>query len=232
MTRLHFMFDFCEEKMEYIFELNAAHYMAFMQKAAEQIHKNGAYITALDAATGDGDHWANMDSGFTKIIKSAGQLSDLCMADCFRQIGLLFMSGVGGSAGALYGCAYLAAGKQAPAGKESLGYEELFRCLEAALAAIMQRGQSQPGDKTMVDTLYPAVAAYRTAIESKTPLREAFSNIKQAAADGAASTKAMAAVRGRAYYQADKGVGHLDPGAVTMYFQIAALCDYIIETLL
>lgn len=218
--------------MGFDFELSAAHYMAYLQKAAEQIHQNGAYITALDAATGDGDHWANMDAGFTKIRQGAGQLSGLCMADCFKQIGLLFMSGVGGSAGALYGSAYLAAAKQAPAGKEPLGFGGLFRCLEAMLAAIMRRGQSQPGDKTMVDTLYPAVAAYRAAIENKMPLQEAFLSIKQAAAEGAASTKAMAAVRGRAYYQADKGVGHLDPGAVTMYFQIAALCDYIIEALL
>ena len=41
----------------------------------------------------------------------------------------------------------------------------------------------------------------------------------------------MEAVRGRAYYQANKGVGHLDPGAVTMYYQVDTLMDCIASKL-
>ena len=55
--------------------------------------------------------------------------------------------------------------------------------------------------------------------------------VKKAAVDGAENTKNMEAVRGRATYQANKGVGHLDPGAVTMSYQIIALMDYVAETL-
>lgn len=55
--------------------------------------------------------------------------------------------------------------------------------------------------------------------------------MKQAALDGAESTKGMEAVRGRATYQADKGVGHLDPGAVTMSYQIEILADYALSKL-
>lgn len=36
----------------------------------------------------------------------------------------------------------------------------------------------------------------------------------------------MEAIRGRASYQANRGLGHLDPGAVTMSYQIATLMDY------
>jgi dihydroxyacetone kinase-like protein len=39
------------------------------------------------------------------------------------------------------------------------------------------------------------------------------------------------AVRGRACYQANKGVGHLDSGAVTMSYQIEVLADYILSRL-
>ena len=39
----------------------------------------------------------------------------------------------------------------------------------------------------------------------------------------------MEAVRGRATYQADKGIGHLDPGAVTMSYQIEVLMDFVKE---
>ena len=55
--------------------------------------------------------------------------------------------------------------------------------------------------------------------------------VKKAAADGAENTKNMEAVRGRAAYQANKGVGHLDPGAVTMSYQISVLMDCVLEKL-
>lgn len=50
-----------------------------------------------------------------------------------------------------------------------------------------------------------------------------------AALAGAENTKNMPAIRGRAFYQADKGVGHLDPGAVTMSYQIEELMKLIKE---
>ena len=55
--------------------------------------------------------------------------------------------------------------------------------------------------------------------------------VKQAAVEGAQATRDMEAVKGRASYQTNKGVGHLDPGAVTMSYQIECLCDYICEKL-
>ena len=55
--------------------------------------------------------------------------------------------------------------------------------------------------------------------------------VKRAAVDGAEATRQMEAVKGRASYQTNKGVGHLDPGAVTMSYQIECLCDHIAENL-
>ena len=63
-------------------------------------------------------------------------------------------------------------------------------------------------------------------------MEEIFEAVKQAAIDGAEATREMEAVKGRATYQTNKGVGHLDPGAVTMSYQIECLCDYIRDNLL
>lgn len=49
------------------------------------------------------------------------------------------------------------------------------------------------------------------------------------AKEGAEETKNMEAARGRASYRTDKGVGHLDPGAVTMAIQIECLGNYIVD---
>ena len=68
------------------------------------------------------------------------------------------------------------------------------------------------------------------ALGTSTVSAQKFLNkVKKAAEDGAENTKNMEAVRGRATYQADKGIGHLDPGAVTMSYQIEVLMDFVKE---
>ena len=44
-------------------------------------------------------------------------------------------------------------------------------------------------------------------------------------------TREMEAVKGRASYQENKGVGDLDPGAVTMDYQLACLSNFLMEKL-
>ena len=39
----------------------------------------------------------------------------------------------------------------------------------------------------------------------------------------------MEAVKGRASYRTDKGVGHLDPGAVTMAMQLESIGNLILN---
>ena len=66
----------------------------------------------------------------------------------------------------------------------------------------------------------------RSAWQTEPRLQSYVSWLKKAAEDGAENTKNMEAIRGRASYQANRGLGHLDPGAVTMSYQIATLMDY------
>ena len=43
-------------------------YVAYLNRAAAVIRDSKDYISGLDAATGDGDHWANLNLGFEAII--------------------------------------------------------------------------------------------------------------------------------------------------------------------
>ena len=79
----------------------------------------------------------------------------------------------------------------------------------------------------MIDCLAPAVDCYKDCIAKGISEAETVELVAKAAEDGAEATKAMEAVRGRATYQANKGVGHLDPGAVTMSYQIVTLMECI-----
>lgn len=212
------------------FALTAVDYAEYIKRAYELIHANGDYVTELDLATGDGDHWSNINMGFEKLVADIENLAAMNISDELKAIGKSMMAVIGGSSGVLYGSAYLAAAK-AVKGKEVLEKQELYDVLEAMLNAIVSRGQAQEGFKTMIDSLAPAVKAYKKCIEEGTDEKTLCELVKKAALDGAENTKNMEAVRGRATYQANKGVGHLDPGAVTMSYQISTLMDCVSEKL-
>ena len=205
-------------------------YWDYIERIAGRIAGCGDYITGLDAATGDGDHWVNLNSGFSALAARRDELSGLPLPELFKEIAATLMKTIGGAGGVLYGTAYLAAAKKT-AGQAAIGAAGLSEVLQAMADAIMQRGKSAPGNKTMVDAIVPAAAAMRAAVEAGKSEAESLEEMKRAALEGAESTRMMPALRGRAYYQADKGVGHLDPGAVTMSYQLETLCDSLLDVL-
>ncbi|HRT70611.1 MAG TPA: dihydroxyacetone kinase subunit DhaL [Syntrophales bacterium] len=207
-------------------QIDSVHYMEYIAAVAKKIEESKTYITELDSATGDGDHWANMNMGFQKLVQSRGELEKLSISDCFKKIGMIIMSTVGGSSGVLYGSAYLKASK-AVGSAAALDLPLLCGALDAELQAIMERGNARPGFKTMIDSLAPAVEAMKAALARGDNEKEVLAAMKRGAIDGMNSTKGMEAVKGRASYQTDKGVGYLDPGAVTMCYQLETLADYL-----
>lgn len=213
------------------FLINSENYVEYINIVAKKINESSDYITRLDSIIGDGDHWVNINLGFEKLVAASDKLRKMPIDKVFSKIGMIMMSNIGGSSGILYGTAYIAASKVI-SGKQQITSEDLCAVLEAMLQEMMARGKAKPGFKTMIDALYPAVKTYKAAIASDMDDNAALQAVKQAALEGAEATRSMKGVKGRASYQMNKGVGHLDPGAVTMSYQIECLCDYIIDNLL
>lgn len=212
------------------FEFTPADYMDYILAAAAKIDREEATVTEADAATGDGDHWINIHMGFSKLIENESELRNMSFSDMFKRIGMLLMSGVGGSSGVLYGSAYIAASKVC-CGVETLSPEKLCEVLGVMCNAIMQRGQTQPGYKTMVDAIHPAVETFSSGLASGTDLFQVFRSVADASIEGAEKTKEMEAVKGRASYQLNKGIGCIDPGALTMSYQISTLMEAALNKL-
>lgn len=184
------------------------------------------YITELDAATGDGDHWANLYMGFEKVCSMEAELKSLSFPAMLKKVGMCMLSSIGGSSGALYGSGYMAAAKAIP-DSGHVDVNGLYTLLDAMLKAIMDRGKAQPGQKTMIDSLYVALLRYRKALDNQQD--NVISSFIEGAKEGADQTREMEAVKGRASYRVDKGVGYLDPGAVTMSIQLECLGKYILH---
>lgn len=210
------------------FQLETKDFITYFQQTLEVIASQKDYITQLDSTTGDGDHWVNVHMGFEKI--TALPLDDLSLADMFKKVGMTMYSAVGGSSGALYGSGYMAASRVC-SGKASLDVQGLYDMYRAMLEEIMKRGKTTPGQKTMIDALDQALIAYQKAMEEGADETGIITKFIEGAKQGAESTKGMEAVKGRASYRNDKGVGHLDPGAVTMAMQLECMGKYILGLL-
>ncbi len=195
----------------------------WMRNCAATFAAQREYLTDLDAAIGDADHADNMTRGFTAVAERLDGLeSDAVPGRVLVLAGSTLISTVGGASGPLWGSALRRAGK-------TLGEERtitttgMAAALAAAVTAIVELGEAQPGDKTMVDALAPAAAALQAAGEAGVPLGEALAAARMAAEDGMRATIAMPARKGRASYLGERSVGHQDPGATSAAFIIAAL---------
>ena len=83
-------------------DITAGKYVDYLKKVTAKIASEKDYITELDAATGDGDHWANMNTGFTKLMEIEDQLRAASLAELFKKAAMTIgqrrlMSQVGAS---------------------------------------------------------------------------------------------------------------------------------------
>lgn len=180
------------------------------------IKENRDYLVQLDSAIGDADHGVNMDRGFTAVVAKLPTVADKDIGTILKTVGMTLVSTVGGAGGPLYGTLFLQAGT-ATAGKDSLTAEDIAAMFDAALKGVVMRGKAEPGDKTMVDAITPAVAALKTAVTGGEPVSAALSKATAAAEQGMKDTIPLVARKGRASYLGERSAGHQDPGATSSY---------------
>jgi dihydroxyacetone kinase-like protein len=195
----------------------------WLAEAEQQIKAQSDYLTQLDAAIGDGDHGTNMRRGFEAVGKAlAGQDSATPPGRLLIVAGKTLVATVGGASGPLWGSALRRAGR-ALGDAEAFGGEQLARALDAAIEGVVELGAAAPGDKTMVDALVPAAAAFHESLQAGSPLEEAVTAAADAAQAGADSTVPMCARKGRASYLGERSIGHQDPGATSAAIILGAL---------
>ena len=201
--------------------------LRWLERIADVLHENAAYLTQLDSAIGDADHGINMDRGFTAVRAKFPTMATMDIATQLKTVGTTLVSTVGGASGPLYGTAFLRAGV-AVAGKQQLGPADVVAMLEAFLGGIVARGKAQPGEKTMVDALTPALAAAKQALNEGLPLiKELASRATQAAEEGMKATIPLLATKGRASYLGERSVGHQDPGATSSWLILRSLTEVV-----
>jgi dihydroxyacetone kinase len=182
----------------------------------------------LDAIAGDGDHGIGMRRGIDAAAAAGRDVSaaGLSVQRVLTAAGEAWSERAGGTSGALWGSAVIAAGL-------ALGNKDAYRGADAAAAvtafvdAITALGKAEPGDKTMVDALLPFKDTFLAAFDGGAQVAVALASAATAAREAADATASLRPLKGRARPLAEKSVGHPDPGAVSFGLIAARVSAYI-----
>jgi dihydroxyacetone kinase-like protein len=196
----------------------------WINRVATVLHENRDYLTQLDSPIGDADHGINMDRGFQAVIAKLPTVATMDIGSILKTVGTTLVSTVGGASGPLYGTAFLRAG-MATSGKDELYEADVVHMLAAFLEGITVRGKAQPGEKTMVDALTPAIAALNEAEQQRVGMAQLLRRGSAAAEEGMKATIPLLATKGRASYLGERSIGHQDPGATSSWLMLKALAD-------
>jgi phosphoenolpyruvate---glycerone phosphotransferase subunit DhaL len=196
--------------------VTSSQFRDWITRFAEEMATHRTELTQLDTAIGDGDHGTNMDRGMRKAVERLDTLEDGDIGASLKAVGMALVSSVGGAAGPLYGTLFMQMGS-ATAGKSELDLAGFADALDAGLQGVRARGKAEPGDKTMVDALTPALEALRNGGD--------LAAAADAAEQGMKATIPLVARKGRASYLGPRSEGHQDPGATSTYLLLRSAAE-------
>ena len=195
----------------------------WMRGFAGEMTEHRQELVRLDTAIGDGDHGTNMDRGMRKALERLDGAEQADAGAVLKTVAMALVSSVGGAAGPLYGTLFLRMGG-ALAGQDEVDLAGYVTAWRKGLEGVQMRGKAEPGDKTMVDALVPAVEAMEQAADLDDALRAGVA----AAERGMLATVPLVARKGRASYLGERSKDHQDPGATSTYYLYMSAAEALV----
>ena len=165
-----------------------------------------------------------MARGFEAVEKKLPSLADKDIGTILKTVGMTLVSTVGGASGPLYGSAFMKAGV-AMAGKEDMDLSDFLEAMRTGVEAVQMRGRAGAGEKTMLDSMLPAMDAMEEEASANAQIHTVLKAGVIAAWDGVEGTKDMIATKGRASYLGERSVGHQDPGATSFAYMLETIAS-------
>jgi phosphoenolpyruvate---glycerone phosphotransferase subunit DhaL len=192
-------------------------------QAADQIRREHQRLSELDSVAGDGDHGTTMLRVVEQLEASAGAAGPENLKTRLREVGWNVMGVDGGASSALLGT-FFAGMADAEIDESSMNCSDVAKALEAGLRAVARQTKAQPGDKTLMDALQPAVNGFSAAAADGKDICQALQDAARAARAGAESTKNQVARYGRAKFLGEKTLGSPDAGATSVALLFNGFC--------
>ena len=193
------------------------------QAISATMAQNVDILTELDAKFGDGDLGVSMKSGFAVVSEYALSNTEVDLGILLKGCSIALNKAAPSTLGTILSFGLMGMAKSLK-GLEEADLSKLSKAMRAGLELIMERGNAKPGDKTVLDSLFPAVETLAKHADRNAD--EAFSFAYQAAQSGAEATKGMTGKHGRVAYFGDKTLGETDSGAMAggLIFKALAEC--------
>ena len=180
-------------------------------KISKLMTENKDYLIKLDQQNGDGDLGVSMSEGFAAAYQALNDTAETDLGKTLMAAGRAFNEAAPSSLGTILSFGFMGMAK-ALKGKTEAQLPEIADAMMAGVENIMAKAGSKPGEKTILDAIYPAAKCLQENKDGDKA--EAFRKAAAAAAEGSESTKAMKSVHGRAAYYGEKSIGLLDGGSV------------------
>lgn len=206
-------------------KLTIPDFQKMIQKALANVTARAGEFSELDAVIGDGDHGEAIVTALNAIAKvsNAEDAAGKDFKTLLGDMGFGVMMETSGSTSTLLGGLLLGMSDGAPAGAKELDAAQVKAMFKGGLEGVQKNTKAMPGDKTMMDALYPAVMAMQSADtgDIATLLKAG----AEAARKGAEDTVQMKANFGRARNYGEKSVGHADSGASSWACMFGAFAE-------
>jgi phosphoenolpyruvate---glycerone phosphotransferase subunit DhaL len=177
---------------------------------------NEKYFGDLDAVVGDGDFGYSLARGFEKVLEGWDDIDRPDISTFLKKVGMIVTSRIGGTSGPIWGTGFMRAGMAAADSGSDLTGDAVVRMLRAATDGIKARGQSDVGDKTLLDALVPMTDRIEQEIQSGSDAGAVLAAAAQTAREAADATVDRVAKRGRASYTGERSKGSVDAGAMAV----------------
>ena len=183
---------------------------------------NEKYFGDLDSVVGDGDFGYSLARGFEKLLEGWDDVDRADVGTFLKKVGMIITSRIGGTSGPIWGTGFMRAGIAAGA-TDSLSGEQVVAMLRSATDGIKARGQSDVGDKTLLDALVPMTDRIEQELQAGAGASAVVAGAAQTAREAAEATSQMVAKRGRASYTGERSRGSVDAGAMA----VAVIVEHI-----
>ncbi len=196
-----------------------------LNKLKDVMVENRDYLIEIDGIMGDSDLGLTMSAAFTAASDLAEDYSDDDIGTMLSKAGMAMSKAAPSTMGTLMGTGFMRGGK-ALKGKAEINLKNLYSFWDAFMTGLLDRGKAKIGDKTINDSLYPAVLVLKDESDRNSELYPAFQKALKAAEEGVEKATAMQAQFGKAAYYGEKSRGKVDPGSIVGKLLIETFTDY------
>ena len=201
--------------------LTKERFVEMMAAGSKAVEANKDELSALDSATGDGDHGIAICEAMNAALAAVKPEADF--KAMLTDMGFGIMMATSGSISTLLGALLL--GLADGTDKDELTPDETAAMFACGLKNVRQQTKADVGDKTMMDALIPAVQALEE--NAGDGLAAMLEKAAGAADEGRAATTDMVAKFGRARNLGDRVIGHTDAGATSITYIFKAFADAV-----